>query len=114
MNKHTLIIFVIFTLVMAACTAQAGPNGESAMATESLSAEPGVTAFDEPETADETKQVVEAEALPAVVEGLNTVVLPLLGPAPVWGNDVWINSETPLPLEDLRGKVVLLEFWTFG
>jgi thiol-disulfide isomerase/thioredoxin len=25
----------------------------------------------------------------------------------------WINSE-PLALEDLRGKVVLLEFWTFG
>jgi thiol-disulfide isomerase/thioredoxin len=25
----------------------------------------------------------------------------------------WINSE-PLRLEDLRGRVVLVEFWTFG
>ena len=28
-------------------------------------------------------------------------------------NDVWLNSE-PLRLADLRGKVVLVEFWTFG
>jgi hypothetical protein len=26
----------------------------------------------------------------------------------------WINTSQPLSLEKLRGKVVLLEFWTFG
>jgi thiol-disulfide isomerase/thioredoxin len=36
-----------------------------------------------------------------------------LGPAPELRNDVWLNSD-PLRLVDLRGKVVLLEFWTFG
>jgi hypothetical protein len=25
----------------------------------------------------------------------------------------WLNTSRPLSLEDLRGKVVLLEFWTF-
>jgi hypothetical protein len=40
--------------------------------------------------------------------------LPVIAPAPSWHNDTWINSDAPLPLEDLRGKVVLLEFWTFG
>jgi hypothetical protein len=35
------------------------------------------------------------------------------GPAPQWHNDVWLNSE-PLTLADLRGKVVMVEFWTFG
>lgn len=40
--------------------------------------------------------------------------LPVIGPAPSWENDTWINTDAPLPLEDLRGKVVLLEFWTFG
>jgi hypothetical protein len=37
-----------------------------------------------------------------------------LGPAPELENDVWVNSEGPLRLENLRGQVVLLEMWTFG
>ncbi|MFC1878857.1 hypothetical protein ACFLZW_02980 [Chloroflexota bacterium] len=36
------------------------------------------------------------------------------GPAPELMNEVWLNSEQPLRLKDLRGKVVLLEMWTFG
>ena len=40
--------------------------------------------------------------------------LPVISPAPGWDNETWINTDGPLPLEDLRGKVVLLEFWTFG
>ncbi len=34
-------------------------------------------------------------------------------PAPELTNTVWINS-APLQLADLRGKVILLEFWTYG
>jgi hypothetical protein len=41
-------------------------------------------------------------------------VLPNLGPAPELTNDVWLNSDHPLRLAELRGKVVLLEMWTFG
>jgi thiol-disulfide isomerase/thioredoxin len=40
--------------------------------------------------------------------------LPELGEAPELTNDIWLNSETPLRLSSLRGKVVLLEMWTFG
>jgi thiol-disulfide isomerase/thioredoxin len=36
------------------------------------------------------------------------------GPAPEIANETWINSDGPLTLASQRGKVVLLEFWTFG
>jgi hypothetical protein len=35
------------------------------------------------------------------------------GPAPELSNETWLNSE-PLTLAELRGKVVMVEFWTFG
>lgn len=40
--------------------------------------------------------------------------LPDLGPAPELENEVWLNVEQPLKIVDLRGKVVLLDMWTFG
>jgi thiol-disulfide isomerase/thioredoxin len=43
-----------------------------------------------------------------------TPSLPDLGPAPELANSVWLNTDAPLRLEDLRGKVVGLEMWTFG
>ncbi len=42
------------------------------------------------------------------------VSLPKLGPAPELTNDTWLNTDQPLRLADLRGKVVLLDMWTFG
>ncbi len=43
-----------------------------------------------------------------------TTSLPDLGLAPELTNDIWLNVDSPLRLADLRGKVVLLEMWTFG
>ena len=37
-----------------------------------------------------------------------------LGPAPEITNEVWLNTDAPLRIAELRGKVVLVEFWTFG
>ena len=34
-------------------------------------------------------------------------------PAPELADTTWVNSN-PLKLQGLRGKVVLLEFWTYG
>jgi hypothetical protein len=40
--------------------------------------------------------------------------LPDLGEAPELDNAVWLNTDRPLRLADLRGKVVLIDMWTFG
>jgi hypothetical protein len=40
--------------------------------------------------------------------------LPDMGDAPELTNEVWLNTDSALRLVDLRGRVVLLEMWTFG
>jgi hypothetical protein len=45
---------------------------------------------------------------------LPTLSLPDLGLAPDFVNDLWLNTDTPLSLETLEGRVILVEFWTFG
>ena len=45
---------------------------------------------------------------------LKLASLPDLGPAPELTNDTWLNVDSPLRLADLRGKVVIVEMWTFG
>lgn len=42
------------------------------------------------------------------------VVLQDYGLAPELENTVWLNTEAPLRLANLRGQVVLLDMWTFG
>ena len=42
------------------------------------------------------------------------VKLDNFGPAPELNNEVWLNTDQPLRLADLRGKVVVLDMWTFG
>ena len=53
-------------------------------------------------------QPMEESAMPKVAS------LPDLGPAPELTNDTWLNVDSPLRLSELRGKVVLIDMWTFG
>ena len=54
-----------------------------------------------------------AAKVPATLEGVKTPPLPVLGRAPDFtGNQRWFNS-APLSLGKLRGRVVLVDFWTY-
>ena len=49
-----------------------------------------------------------------VIAPQSSIALNDYGPAPELDNEIWLNTEQPLRLADLRGQVVLLEMWTFG
>lgn len=57
----------------------------------------------------------EVEVTDGLTENQRQVLAeyPPLGAAPELRNEQWLNSE-PLRLAGLRGKVVLLDMWTFG
>jgi len=42
------------------------------------------------------------------------ILYPDLGAAPELTNQTWLNTQEPLRLADLHGKVVLINMWTFG
>jgi thiol-disulfide isomerase/thioredoxin len=60
-----------------------------------------------PKSSDIQTQAEES-AMPKIAS------LPDLGPAPELINTTWLNVDAPLRLADLRGKVVIVEMWTFG
>jgi cytochrome c biogenesis protein CcdA/thiol-disulfide isomerase/thioredoxin len=56
-------------------------------------------------------------AAPEVAAGGGLKKLPVLGPAPEFvGNQQWFNTpgDRPLTLRSLRGRVVLVDFWTYS
>ena len=57
-------------------------------------------------------QQTEMSAVDSPMSKLSS--LPDLGLAPELTNEVWLNVDAPLRLADLRGKVVIVEMWTFG
>ena len=120
MNKRLLLFPLIFALALTACTVASGQGPAMSTADDAVEK---TTSQGAPSTLPDESPIPTEQAPPATVSQATAsqppevpaaAVLPVLEPAPSWTNDVWINSETPLPLEDLRGKVVLLEFWTFG
>jgi thiol-disulfide isomerase/thioredoxin len=44
---------------------------------------------------------------------LLNVKAPTPRPAPAWRNESWLNTDRPLTVESLKGRVALLNFWVF-
>lgn len=85
--------------LLAACTASDGATGSSdvtASTSAALSAAPSASAPDGEGPAGAGSLAGDTPA-PEFPEGLD-----------------WLNTATPLSLAALRGKVVLLDFWTYG
>jgi hypothetical protein len=59
--------------------------------------------------------VLSSCSIPKLTQELTvSSYLPDLGAAPELESDTWINVESPIMLADLRGKVILLDMWTYG
>jgi hypothetical protein len=93
---------------MAACSAggdsaDAVPGPTSVSTSNSNNTNSGVQVF--------SSGIITPEPTPTLIPA---AIIPDLGLAPEINNEVWLNTDSALPLASLKGKVVLVEFWTFG
>jgi thiol-disulfide isomerase/thioredoxin len=89
------ILLSLFVLV-AACTPAVDDLAEQTVP-EAMSQEPDAS------VANTEEDQVEGSSLAGTT------------PAPEFPDDLdWLNTEHPLSIADLRGKLVLLDFWTYG
>ena len=117
-----LIVWLGVLLVMTACsssesglTAESTENAEEKeevvmeTAVSTSTAEPLTPTVQQPDspTAQPTATLLPT---PELVRA----DFPNLGIAPEIENEVWVNADEPVTLASQRGKVVLVEFWTFG
>ena len=93
----------LLAILLVGCGLAAGRNGQE------------TTIKNSPRQKD-IEKIVEAPANQLSTPSPSPVTpadLPDYGPAPELENSVWLNVDHPLRLQDLRGKVVLLDMWTF-
>ena len=101
----------------AAAPAPQSPEAAQAVVAATATASPAAVAADAPTAATSAPAAAPsaptaAAAAPPVVEDLPE--LPVLGTAPQFaGITAWLNSEV-LTMDELRGRPVLIDFWTFG
>ena len=93
------------------------PNSLEAVAeiVEALEEQPAEVA-PEPAVVIEEADIVtnDTDNPPPTAEQLELLAsLEVKGAPPELNNEVWLNAE-PMKLADLRGQVVIVEFWTYG
>ena len=105
MNRYTyaLAVLALVAVVLAGAALSWSKaqrkNDRSAAAPQQNRAEAATSEADTSDTPDRRRDVfISARRAPHAAK---------------FGEGTWINSE-PTTLEDLRGRVVLVDFWTFG
>jgi outer membrane biosynthesis protein TonB len=91
-------------------TTEIMPTEEMAEPTEEVMEAPTEEAM-----AEDKEEMAEQMDMPQPTEAQQQLLtsLPIVGTPPELNNEVWLNSD-PLQLADLRGNVVIVEFWTYG
>jgi hypothetical protein len=113
-----LIIWLGIVLVLAACgTTELEPTAENREDGEDIATETAVSpnsAQTVPTSQPPNTPTTQPTAIQSPTPALIKADFPNLGIAPEIENEVWVNADEPVTLASQRGKVVLLEFWTFG
>jgi hypothetical protein len=112
-------VWLIPAFFLAACTSSSSPaeevkrpssaDSDTGNPTEAVPSPPTI-----PATKDSPTPTNPPPPEPLTATAEPQIILPDLGPAPDITNEVWLNTDQPLNLAALRGRVVLVEFWTFG
>jgi len=107
--QHVAPALGAFLLLMSACA------GASAPPTPAPQTSPPTIARIEALSAP-TPTALATKAMPSPTPApAPTAIRPPSGPlAPNIVSDTWLNTNGPLAWDSLRGKVVMVEFWTFG
>jgi len=117
-----LIVWLGVLLVLTACSSsESGLTAESAKNAEEKEEVVMETAVST-STAESLTPTVQPPDSPTAqptatllpTQELVRADFPNLGIAPEIANEVWVNADEPVTLASQRGKVVLVEFWTFG
>lgn len=110
MQTRTILSLLLVLSALTACVAPTAiaPVERTSPAlpqqAQPLPAAPTGSAAEEDAGSQSTLTPAQAQVLAGLIDQ---------GPAPELLNETWINTD-PLRLADLRGKVVIVEFWTYG
>ncbi len=114
-----LIIWLGIVFVLTACsTTEVEPTAENREAGEDIVMETAVPTNEAQPVPPTSQQPNTPTAQPTAIQSPTPALIradfPNLGIAPEIENEVWVNADEPVTLASQRGKVVLVEFWTFG
>jgi DNA-binding beta-propeller fold protein YncE len=100
-QSRLLIVAALLGLLAAACSPQSGEVASSI--------DPGTEAGADIADTDEVPSDPTSDSTDEAVSFAGT------DPAPEFPSGLdWLNVDRPLTLEELQGKVVLIDFWTYG